>query len=226
MQGRPPDQRALVVSVVGGWPIAALDHRQEQRFAVAIQRIGDQRRAQRRGVHPDLVRASGLGRRLQQRVPLEALDDLEARHRGFALAHVDDGAMPFVAVHQQRRFDHAFIFLRRARAQRMINLGRLALLELQAERPMGRLGPGEHQHPARVAVQPVDQPDLAQRARHGRMHVVGLAAVGVVDGAHAGRLVHDDDILVDADDVNLHGVADSYLSASRSMKRTTSSALR
>src|SRR5947207_9905171 len=55
----------------------------QRRFA-AVERIIDQRITERREMHADLVRATGLGTHAQEGIAPEALERFEMRFTGFA----------------------------------------------------------------------------------------------------------------------------------------------
>ena len=188
------------------WRGKCARRRQQRRSgcaAAAIRRVAQQRMADRRQVHADLVRAAGLQPAADERRGAEALDDLDVRAR--RLAGRDDGhrrALRRMAA--DRRIDR-----RRAREVAVHDRQVLALdrarLQLADEIGLrfGRLG--DDHEAARVLVEAVHDARARQRRQRRRVmqqrvqqRAVAVAAArmhdqagGLVDDEDRGVLVHD-----------------------------------
>ena len=173
--------------------------RERDRPAPSVRRIADQRMADRRQVHADLVRASGLQPAAQQRRVAEALDHLVVGARGLARGHDRHrGAARRMAT--DRRVDGAAAGDVAAR-ERQVLAAHAARLQLADEAGLRRERPGHDQESAGLLVQPMDDAGARHAGEGGRVvqqrvqqRSVPVAAARMDDEAR--RLVDDDQRLV------------------------------
>jgi len=185
---------------------------------LSVVGIDGERRAGPRQVDADLMRAAGLGHRLderqrrERRPGRERLD--EPHHRGGRLA----ARIPWrdrLHAPLARRRDGRFVPRlggRRAAHDRQVALRDRAALEGEVRRPVSRGAPREEEHAARAAVEPVHDPEPAERLLPLFLQgALGRAAPR--DDDPAGRLRDGEEVLVLEEDAERHGSAHQALRA-------------
>ena len=166
----------------------------------AVERVADDRMADRAQVHANLVRAAGVNRDLRQRqrrVELLGADD--ARHRLAAAPRARRHLLPVGRIAADRRVDPASR-LHHAPDQRDVFLLDLAIVKLPRELLVRGVVLGDDHQPRRAAIEPMHDArplfaaDAAQIVDVMEQRVDERAARVARGGMHdhPGRLVDDD----------------------------------
>ena len=179
------------------------------RGAGAIDRIARDRVADGVEMDPDLVRPPGHQVELEQGPLGEPLANAIAGDRRAAVGH-DRHLRPVLRVAPDRRLDAADGGGHAALDERQVRLLDPAGLELGHDRGLRRVGPGDHQQPARIAVEAMDDarpldagdaaPGLAVAVRQERVDQRAARMTGRRVDDEAGRLVDDQQVVVLVDD--------------------------
>ncbi len=173
-----------------------------------------------RRVDADLMRASGVGKRLEQAKVADALQHLEARFRFLALDFIDDHPADLVRVGGELELAVPLRLLRRAAHDHEVSLLHLPRLEQIADRIDGSAAAGHEENARRLGVEPVDvleELDPARARPEGALGNRGddggvQIAIGLlprIGHEHpAGGLVHGDDGAVLVQDGDARAVAE------------------
>ncbi len=174
---------------------------------MAVERIADDRMADRLQVHADLVGATGLQAHAQQRRRRQRLRDLEVRDRLARGVGVGRVARAVPAVAADRCVDGAGAGRRAALDERQVLALDAPLAQLLLHRAQNRLALGRQQQAAGVAVQAVHDAAAvgvdAARGERLRQRAGPVAGRGMHD--QAGRLVDDEQRVVLVGDVERDG---------------------
>ena len=170
-----------------------------------VHRVARDRVTDRVEVHADLVRSPGDQVELEQGPAVEPFADPVAGDRRSPVG--DDGhpgAVLWVA--PDRCLDPSHGRRHRALDQRLVGLADAAGLELSHERGLRAVVPGDHQQPARVAVQAMDDPGPLDAGDPAVLGATGPPEQGVDHGPRrvargrmddeAGGLVDDQQVVV------------------------------
>ena len=189
-------------------------------IATAIKRVADDRVFEVRHVYAQLMRATGLRVKLDERVTAESFEHFVARDGVLVQAFFKLAAKAFrktggdVAVVNRRVLtdgdvDDVFIKLRATVNDGLINFLRRAVFELAADAPMGFVGLGDHHDAGRVLIEPMNDAgtkrvvaagQVLRIKRHGIRYGAALGAIGRV-GDHVDRLVDCEQVIIFVHDI-------------------------
>ncbi len=177
-------------------------------WAVAVDGIADDGRADRRQVDADLVGAPGLERHAQQRAAGQRLDELEVGDGVAGVVARERHAGRVAAVAADRGLDAAAARARAAAHEREVRAADPAAAQLRLQARVRAAVAGHEQQAGGVAVEPVDDPGagvVAARGDPGERVDERRAAVPR-HGMHqqAGRLVGHHQVLVGVGERHAH----------------------
>ena len=172
----------------------ALDSRERRS---AVEQVADDGEAEGGEVGADLVGTTGARRSLDQSVELEAFQDEQLCYSGFAPAVVDHGAVAAVSVRAERLANRLFSPFGDSTNQGVVNLFDRAVLELGIQVAVGFGAAGKDDHPARSAIQAMDDPQLAVKLLQLTKQVRRIRMVAIHQGGKPRRLICDKKMVID-----------------------------
>lgn len=189
---------------------------------IAIQRISGNRMAKMCGMHANLVRPPCLDLELHKRKAIVPAKDIPSRDSPFAFMfhHGHSLCIPRLAPNQRIKFPGRWL-------QSPVKNSKVGLLDSQMafkiapQRQIRAPSTGKHHDPARITVQAMHHARTldASYSCHVREHLQQMVAKRAVCIArcpvdnHSGRLVHDNNIVIRVDHINVTATCQCLLQA-------------